>query len=241
VTDIDELQRRSGRSARAYVAAVRVYLVAVEENRPTDELATAARHVVAAAGAAHDADWELHEALEEVGAHSEEVSDADASVQTASELLELWEEILAAHEGRLTHPEPEFRALTSREQEVLDFLLADDFPGAEELRAQLRVAKVRRYDRNAPSLDLEVDPLSAPPADLPSEPVVVETETSLAQRAAGKPWFELILFAANGYVYQLYCDGQYDLDEFPPLDFFAPPRAFPDADTDVQEDAEDEP
>jgi hypothetical protein len=63
-------------------------------------------------------------------------------------------------------------------------------------------------------------------------------ETAPAQLAAGKPWFELRLFAANGYVYQLYCDGQYEPDDFPPLDLFEPPHSFPDADA-VQEDEGD--
>jgi hypothetical protein len=237
LTDIDELNRRTVRTEIAYLAAKEAYLFAVEAQTGPDELAAAARHVVAAAQAHHDADWELHEALEKTEADPEEVRHAEACVDTASTVLDLWEEVVAAHEGRLTHAEPEWRALTAREREVLDFLLADDFPSADELRAQVEVARARRYNRNAPSLEFKVDPLAASPAELCSEPVAVETQTSPTQRAAGKPWYELRLFAAGGYIYQLYCDGEYELDDFPPLDLFDPPRPFPDAEWEEDPDA----
>jgi len=47
----------------------------------------------------------------------------------------------------------DYRALTSREREILEMLLAVDVPGIEELRAQVPYVKAARWDCGCASFD----------------------------------------------------------------------------------------
>jgi hypothetical protein len=67
------------------------------------------------------------------------------------------------------------RPLTPRERSVLDLLLAADFPGGAELRAQARTARVTgRCACGCPTIDLAVDD-AAPVADVDGR-VAVEVD-----------------------------------------------------------------
>jgi hypothetical protein len=70
-------------------------------------------------------------------------------------------------------PDSHFRQLDSRERAIFDALLAQPFPGREELAFQLRQATARRID-NEGSLGLKV--IGAPPAQVTSR-VPVEAQT----------------------------------------------------------------
>ncbi|VVJ15596.1 Uncharacterised protein [Amycolatopsis camponoti] len=100
------------------------------------------------------------------------------------------------------------RPLTPAEREVLTFLLAGDFPGAAELRAQAETARVTgRCGCGCPTIDLEVD-ATLPTADL-GEPV-----------EADAPDGGLIVFADGGRLSGLeYWTTSDDTPaEFPPVD-----------------------
>jgi hypothetical protein len=222
--EIDELRRQSVLAENAYLQAKRAYLVAVETSTSTDMLGMTAEHVASAAHASATANWELCEALEGAGADEQELVAARSDAGTSDTVAEIWDELVAAHEGRLPHPEEQWRPLTQREHEIMELLLSVEFPGVDELRTQARVVKARRLDRNSPTVELQVDPMNAPPAELACEPVAVETETRPKARAEGRPWYELYLFASKGYMYELHIGGEYDLDEFPAADLFATPR-----------------
>ncbi|MCR6489901.1 hypothetical protein M8542_44525 [Amycolatopsis sp. OK19-0408] len=100
------------------------------------------------------------------------------------------------------------RELTPREREVLTFLLAGDFPGAAQLRAQAETARVTgQCGCGCPTIDLEVD-ATLPAADL-EEPV-----------EADAPGGGLILFADEGRLSGLeYWTTSDDVpSELPPVD-----------------------
>lgn len=105
----------------------------------------------------------------------------------------------------------ENRPLTANERAALDTLLAADFPGAAELRAQARTARViGRCGCGCPSINLEVD-RTLPVAAIIDDPVAVE---------AGAPGGGLIVFAEDG---RLSCLEYWTVEDEPPADF--PPPA----------------
>jgi hypothetical protein len=74
-------------------------------------------------------------------------------------------------------PETDDRPLTAAERAVLDLLLAGDFPGAAQLRAQAVTARVTgRCACGCPTVDLAVDE-TTPTVDV-EDRVAVEAETS---------------------------------------------------------------
>lgn len=89
------------------------------------------------------------------------------------------------------------RSLSEAERLVLDALLAADFPGAAELRAQLaRVQVVGKCDCGCPTVDLAVPP------DVPVSPVktrarLVPVEGRVSP-LAGEPPGDIILFVDDG-------------------------------------------
>ncbi|MEV5719232.1 hypothetical protein AB0L41_35560 [Amycolatopsis mediterranei] len=102
------------------------------------------------------------------------------------------------------------RPLTPNERTTLDTLLAADFPGAVELRAQAATARVTgRCGCGCPSIDLEAD-RTLPVAELPDDPVAVEADA---------PDGGLIVFAGEG---RLSCLEYWSAGDEPPAAFPPP-------------------
>jgi len=102
------------------------------------------------------------------------------------------------------------RPLTATERTTLDALLAADFPGAVELRAQAATARVTgRCGCGCPSINLEVD-RTLPVAEVADTPVAVE---------AGVPGGGLIVFVADG---RLSCLEYWGTEDEPPAEFPPP-------------------
>jgi hypothetical protein len=100
------------------------------------------------------------------------------------------------------------RRLTPNERTTLDTLLAADFPGAAELRAQAPTARVTgRCDCGCPTIDLVVDEAT------PSAPL----ENSVAVEA-GVPGGGLIVFADGGRLscLEYWTTAEQTPAEFPP-------------------------
>ena len=96
----------------------------------------------------------------------------------------------------------ESRPLNADEKRVLDRLLTVDFPGAPELRAQVRHSTVvGRCECGCATVDLAVDRVAAPPAlDCPGSPILAEA-TVLGDD--GQPVGGVIAFLDGGYLSML--------------------------------------
>jgi hypothetical protein len=102
------------------------------------------------------------------------------------------------------------RPLTPNERTTLDTLLAADFPGAAELRAQAATARVTgRCGCGCPSINLVVDG-ALPVAELADDPVAFE---------ADGPDGGLIVFAEEG---RLSCLEYWSVGDEPPAAFPPP-------------------
>lgn len=88
------------------------------------------------------------------------------------------------------------RPFTQQESAVIGAILAGDFPGAGELRAQLRVARVTRHwaSGESPSIDLEV-PASTPAAPISASVLPVDAHV---HDDRGKFVGELIVWLSRG-------------------------------------------
>jgi hypothetical protein len=87
------------------------------------------------------------------------------------------------------------RPLSARERSLLDFLLAEDFPGAEALRMQAQTVRVKGLWEGLPSVVLlEVADGSAPRAN------VLHTVPVEAKVRDVDPPQELLLFVENGFL-----------------------------------------
>jgi len=111
------------------------------------------------------------------------------------------------------------RSLSEPERLVLGALLAPDFPGAAELRAQLtRVQVIGKCDCGCPTVDLAVPPDVAPsPVTTRARLAPVEGRVT---PVAGEPPGDIILFVDDG---RLSCLEYVSYDEpspaeWPPLD-----------------------
>ena len=69
-----------------------------------------------------------------------------------------------------------YRALTSREREILEMLLSLDEPGFDELRGQVPFAEAARWACGCASFDVRVDRERAPRSSITGNPTV-EAET----------------------------------------------------------------
>jgi hypothetical protein len=99
------------------------------------------------------------------------------------------------------------RPLTPNERATLDTLLAADFPGAAELRAQAPTARVTgRCGCGCPSIDLQVD-RTLPLATVAEAPVAIEADA---------PGGGLIVFVEHG---RLSCLEYWTVEDEPPAEF----------------------
>jgi hypothetical protein len=116
------------------------------------------------------------------------------------------------------------RSLGARERDVLDFLLAGDFPGARELREQARHAEVVGCcDCGGPTIDLAIDQARARPAD-------VAYRVPVSAHAAGTRLFEILLLVDDdGWIESLeYVDHTgAPPDRMPRCSALGPPSACP--------------
>lgn len=97
---------------------------------------------------------------------------------------------MIANVGYVIHSFP--RELTESERSVLDLLLAEEFPGARELRVQAQAVRMKGYGDDVPSiLLLEVVDDHAPRASV-VHAVPVETRVRDAE-----PPQELLLFVKD--------------------------------------------
>ncbi len=104
------------------------------------------------------------------------------------------------------------RPLTANERTTLDTLLAADFPGAVELRAQAATARVTGpCGCGCPSVNLEVD-RTLPVAEVADDPVAVEADA---------PGGGLIVFVDEG---RLSCLEYWTVEDEPPAAFPPPER-----------------
>lgn len=98
---------------------------------------------------------------------------------------------------RCVNESPYPRPPTSREREVLAYLLAVDFPGVEALREQAAVASVTaRCPCGCASIDISVAPNSASHA-VTTEPIPVEAQT---REDYGGETLSLLLFVRDGWM-----------------------------------------
>jgi hypothetical protein len=89
------------------------------------------------------------------------------------------------------------RVLTRPERDVLDFMLSRDFPGAEQLRAQVPSARVIAvWVEGLPSVDLEV-PATVDRAPVADGPIPNGSEV---RDDAGEYVGEVIVWATDGYL-----------------------------------------
>ncbi|MEV4057415.1 hypothetical protein AB0J55_39955 [Amycolatopsis sp. NPDC049688] len=104
------------------------------------------------------------------------------------------------------------RPLTATERTTLDTLLAKDFPGAAELRAQAATARVTgRCGCGCPSINLQVD-RTLPVAAVADDPVAIEADA---------PGGGLIVFVDDG---RLSCLEYWTTADEPPAEFPPPGR-----------------
>jgi hypothetical protein len=116
---------------------------------------------------------------------------------------------------RLDHPRP----LNEAERRILDALLAVDFPGVAEIRAQMpHTMVVGRCDCGCPTVSLTV------PNDIPASAVHTPIRLAPAEGRvtpiANEPPGDIILFVDNGRMSSLEYVSYVDPapSEWPPLD-----------------------
>jgi hypothetical protein len=98
-------------------------------------------------------------------------------------------------------------------------MLSAEFPGVHVLRQQLHDAQVvKRCDCGCPSIDITVNPASAPRATAARTGVVAESESR------DERYTHLLLWVEDGYLSGLELAWLERPDAFPPLEHFDPPR-----------------
>ena len=112
------------------------------------------------------------------------------------------------------------RSLSSHERALLDLLLAQDFSGVEELRAQARSVRVRGLHNDLPTIVLlEVVDSEAPRA------AVAHTVPVEARVRGSDPPQEVLLFVKEGLLdsIELVDYGNAERPELPSVDAVEPP------------------
>ena len=122
--------------------------------------------------------------------------------------------------------EPEYRPLTQRERETLDFLLTVETDGVAELRQQVPFAVARGWDCGCASIDLAVDRDKAEASTLATEPRI-EAKWKDSEPFANV--LALVLWVEDGWLAGIEMIEVFDRHEdapkqFPPPDVLASPR-----------------
>lgn len=95
------------------------------------------------------------------------------------------------------HVREDFRPLTDREREILEFLLSVEVPGIEELRQQVPFARAARWDCGCASFDLIVDRERAPRSAITASAAV---EAYSKARNDPNKAFDLLLWVDDGWL-----------------------------------------
>jgi hypothetical protein len=93
--------------------------------------------------------------------------------------------------------EAAYRPLTSREREVLDFLLSVETPGVEELRRQADFTLAKSWDCGCASIDLIVDQECSPRSSIMRRPAI---EAASKERDDLERVFDLLLWVDDGWL-----------------------------------------
>lgn len=93
--------------------------------------------------------------------------------------------------------EAAYRPLTSREREVLDFLLSVETPGVDELRRQADFTLAKSWDCGCASIDLIVDQERSPRSSITRRPAL---EAASKEREEPKQVFDLLLWVDDGWL-----------------------------------------
>jgi hypothetical protein len=117
-----------------------------------------------------------------------------------------------------SHPESSWRLPTAWEQAVIQFLLAGEFPGRDEIHAQIDGASVRSVDQDG-SLEFQLE--SGVPAPVAAR---VPTE-AVATLANGQRVHALLFVSDEGFVYLLefYSEDGSPVTGLPPADAWQRP------------------
>ena len=91
----------------------------------------------------------------------------------------------------------DFRPLTDREREILEFLLSVEISGIQELRRQMPVTRVARWDCGCASFDISVDRERATPSAITASPAV---EAYSKSRDGVDNAFDLLLWVKDGWL-----------------------------------------
>jgi hypothetical protein len=123
--------------------------------------------------------------------------------------------------GQVTDELP--RPLSERERAALDFLLAVEAPGVDELRAQAVTARVvGRCTCGCATIDIAVDRRRGHASELMRSPAI-EARTELSEDL--DEFFELLLFVDGGWLssLEIVYYGDQPPRELPPPGSFLPP------------------
>lgn len=117
----------------------------------------------------------------------------------------------------------EYRPLTKREREILDYLLTPEISGVEELRRQVDVAVARPWVEGSASIDLAVDQNRAPRSSVVVSPAL---EAQSKDRDDPNRLFDLLLWVDDGWLsgIELVEYGDKEPEVFPPPSDFDAPR-----------------
>jgi hypothetical protein len=119
----------------------------------------------------------------------------------------------------------DFRPLTPREREILDYLLSVETPGVAELRQQSQVALARRWPCGCASIDLAVDRRRVRPSPITARPAI---EAQSKEREDPRRIFDLLLWVDGGWLSGIELveygfERHEDANVFPaPADFLPP-------------------
>jgi hypothetical protein len=119
----------------------------------------------------------------------------------------------------------DFRPLTPREREILDYLLSVETPGVSELRQQAEVVLARPWTCGCASIDLAVDRTGARSSPITGRPAI---EAQSKEREDPKGILDLLLWVEDGWLsgIELVAYGferHEDANVFPPPADFGPP------------------
>ncbi len=125
----------------------------------------------------------------------------------------------------------DYRPLTARQREILDFLLSLELPGVEELRQQAKFTLAKPWDCGCASIDLVVDQEHASRSSITSRPAI---ETQSKERDDPERIFDLLLWVDDGWLSGIEL-VEYGFERHedapnvfpPPADFEPPSRTAP--------------
>jgi len=126
------------------------------------------------------------------------------------------------------HVREDFRPLTGREREILEFLLSVEIPGIEELREQVPYARAARWGCGCASFNVVID-RDAPRSTITRSPAV---EAYSKERTDADKAYDLLLWVDEGWLAGVELvdfverHGEQSPEVIPPLDYWDEPRPY---------------